>query len=191
MLSMTGFNYKEWFNNVFWPTYDSKYCGGSAKKGPKSKPLTILESKIKKIVAIENKTMESACNDVLLALQAQIKFYNDAQAKGEWQANFPMVSTWVNQERWSIEIESHSELKARHESKTCHYHDCDKETHGPRFNYCTKHLTHTTQFKQEVKASLVKNGLMKKKGETPIEWQQRLRNYILKAQEKIDNRVIG
>ena len=115
----------------FWDMYPSDLCRGSKNKGGRGKA----EESWSKHVKEPEK--------VILALQAQIKYDRDAQNKGEDVDRWPFASTWLNQGRWDVEIESHAELQQRYEGKYCSVEGCPDLTHGPRFEYCAHHLNFT------------------------------------------------
>lgn len=116
--------------DMFWATYPSDLCGGSRNKGAKGEAKKRWE-KIKD----PEKVMES--------LRAQIRYDKAAKKKGEFVSRWPMASTWLNQERWDCEIDSHYELNRRSEerekAKVCEVEGCENETHGPKFQLCTTH----------------------------------------------------
>ena len=95
------FNITEWFNNEFWPTYNAKYCGGGSRKGPKSKALVSAKKKIQS---------QEKATEVLLALREQLRFHKHELESKDWVPNFPMCVTWLNQERWTTEIDSFTEM---------------------------------------------------------------------------------
>ena len=115
----------------FWDMYPSDLCRGSKNKGGRGKA----EESWNKHVKEPEK--------VILALQAQIKYDRDAQNKGEDVDRWPFASTWLNQGRWDVEIESHADLQQRYEGKYCSVEGCPDLTHGPRFEYCAHHLNFT------------------------------------------------
>lgn len=98
---MTDFNFNEWFE-LFWNTYpkDLLHNTKGAKEGP-------WRDKLK----LKVKTLEDA-EKILAALREQMRYRRKLKEKGEhktkWQ--FPMVSVWCNQCRWSEEIPSYTEI---------------------------------------------------------------------------------
>ena len=106
---------------TFWATYPLN----SFKKGAKSKAKKAYDKKVK--------TQEQAYM-VIEALRAQMRYRKESIAKGTWMPDFCMPSTWMNQDRFDIEIPSHSEIKA----KTATNCKCGaKADFGPRFgNLC-------------------------------------------------------
>jgi hypothetical protein len=114
--------------DTFWSIYPSDLCGGSRNKGVKSKAKESWDKHVKDP------------EKVIMAVQAQIRYDREALNKGEKPYRWPFAATYINQARWEVEIESHSELKQRHEAKFCAVDNCNEPTHGPRFSCCTYHL---------------------------------------------------
>lgn len=171
---------QDWFNNEFWPLYDAKYCGGGSKKGPKSKALESCKKKIK--------TPEKAL-EVILALREQIRYFNKAQSMGKWQPNFPMVMTWVNQERWTTEIDSFTDGVNPIPQELGRCEMCSKPVHGPKYNRCGEHLNYE-EHKEKTINWLKDKGLMKLKTESAHEWHMRCREHIVECKSKISERFI-
>lgn len=147
---------EDWFPTwfaTFWGVYNGKkLCGNSTKKGPKTKALESAKRKVK--------TKEKA-KVIIDALRAQIRYHEECKRKGDWQPNFPMVMTWVNQERWSTEIDSHSDIQDKriNPSKQCAEPGCNKPVIGPRYPSCAFHETYTEEVQQEEREWLARHGL--------------------------------
>jgi len=85
----------------FWSSYPNRKGKGAAAK------------KYEKIDADTHKT-------ILLAIEAQKRYRAAAKKTGEFMPEWCMPATWLNQQRWLDEIESHAELKEKKASKVCH-----------------------------------------------------------------------
>ncbi len=100
---MSDFSTEEWFCNILWPTYPRGLCN---RIGSKSKALLSAKSKVKN---------ETDANILIAGLREQIRYYQKIKKSGahgsEW--TLPMLSTWLNGERWTDEIPSHYELKQK------------------------------------------------------------------------------
>jgi len=57
---------------------------------------------------------------VMLAIQAQSRYRAAAAKQNEFVAEWCNTQTFINQQRWYDEIESHAELKEKSEAKKCH-----------------------------------------------------------------------
>jgi len=105
------FNLQIWFDG-FWAMYEPKLCKGQAQlKGAKSMAFKAAQKHIKD---------EETAKKALMALAAQKKYFFECPD----HPRFPMVATWLNQERWTTDIDSHAELKERVSGKKCR---CGKE----------------------------------------------------------------
>jgi len=106
---MADFTITEWFESTLWLTYPRSLCN---RIGAKSLALASAKSKIKD---------EADANKVLSALREQIRYYSKIKKTGahgsEWK--MPMLSTWLNGERWTDEIPSHYELKQKQAKEFC------------------------------------------------------------------------
>ena len=108
---MSEFDFDLWFDG-FWSLYDSKYCGGSAQKGAKTAAKAAAKKKVKG---------EAQGKEIYASLVAQKRYFDDCIKNNQFHARFPMASTWLNQERWSVEIDSHAEMRemAKGEPRSC------------------------------------------------------------------------
>lgn len=119
---MTEQSFNDWYE-IFWQTYPKDLLHG--KKGAKEGPFK------EKLRGFKQEKRD----DILFSLREQVRYYRKLKNAGEDKTKwcFPMVSVWVNQARWSEEIESHAELQEKIEAKSC---KCGKPVHGPRFTEC-------------------------------------------------------
>lgn len=145
--------FAEWWP-IFWGTYNWKHIGmdGSAQKGPRSKALEIAKRKVR--------SREKA-QEILTSLREQIRFREHMVKLGNKQARFPMVTVWLNQERWSTEIDSYSETReaALKPAKQCSTPGCNKPVIGPRYPSCAFHETYTEEVQREERDWLARHGL--------------------------------
>ena len=81
---------------------------------------------------------------VMLAIEAQSRYRVAAKKSGEFVAEWCNTQTFINQERWYDEIESHHELQQRAEAKICCIPDCQQPTIGNRFAVCEHHYQFDT-----------------------------------------------
>lgn len=120
--------FEDWFYGCdgvvgFWDLYDKKYTDNcSIKKGSKIKALTAAKSSCKRALkhCKEVKTEEDffiKCNG---ALRAQQKYWEDAKRHKKWMPWFPHAVTWLNGDRWDIEVDSHADLREQADSKPFH-----------------------------------------------------------------------
>lgn len=69
----------------------------------------------------------------ILALEAQERFRRDERAAGEKPPQPVMLTVWLNNGRWGLDIGSHAELKQRVASQKC---KCGRDVMGPSFDKC-------------------------------------------------------
>ena len=119
-------SFEDWYE-IFWQTYPKDLLHG--KRGAKE---GAFKTKLKNLKPEKR-------DEILASLREQIRYYRKLKNSGEHETKwcFPMVSVWVNQNRWSEEIDSHYELqeKIRAESRQC---KCGKEVLGPKFTECAE-----------------------------------------------------
>jgi len=94
----SDFNFDQWFE-TFWQCYSSRFCSGD--KGPKKKAKEAAAKKVK------DAQIAKKCD---LALEAQKRFYLIKKKRAEFVPNFPQVTKWFNQEYWTKEIPSLTEV---------------------------------------------------------------------------------
>ena len=157
-----------------WSAYDGKLlCGNSTRKGSKTNALKAYKAKVKD---------QLKADKILFALVEQKKFHTKEVNKGEFVPNFPMVSVWLNQDRFDTEIDKEPTPQEKIKNiVVCSVEGCQNEVRGPRFNVCFNHVSNNHEQKEKVMKTLRDNGLMKRKDETREEWIQRM-----KAQAKIN-----
>jgi hypothetical protein len=165
-----------------WVAYDGKVlCGNSSKKGSPENALNSYKKKIKDQVFADK---------VLFALIEQKKHHVKEVAKGEFVANFPMVSVWLNQSRWSIEIDKEPTHEERSKNiAICCVEGCQNEVRGPKFDVCFNHVSNNPQQKEKVIQTLRESGLMKTKSESREEWIERMKKQAKLNINKIHDRV--
>ena len=104
--------FDDWFLR-FWSMYDKKYTDNcSPKKGSKAKAKRAAKNCLKRALKDRHcATDEDFYTLANNALSAQKKYWDDAQRLKKWMPNFPHVSTWFNDDRWDIDLDSHAELR--------------------------------------------------------------------------------
>ena len=106
--------FDEWFEK-FWAMYDKKYTDNcSPKKGSKTKAKRAAQNALKR--ALRSKQMateQEFCEMCTRELDSQKRYWDDAKRLKKWMPNFPHVSTWFNDERFSMELDSHAELREK------------------------------------------------------------------------------
>jgi len=112
--------------DTFWSVYPNKKGKGAARKA------------FEKVM--DGNDEEALFKDIMLALEAQKKYRNEARSSGEFMPPWKHPSTWLNQECWQDEIDSHADLKQRAVLSQCLVEGCMSEVHGSRFQYCGHHL---------------------------------------------------
>lgn len=158
--------------DLFWSLFPADLCRGAKNKGGKGKARESWDKHVK------DPEM------VVSALQAQIRYDRDAKNKGEDVMRWPFASTWLNQSRWDVEIESHAELQQRHEAKFCH---CGRETHGPTFNECAFHLNFDANGKFKIRTGTTENGNKTFIGQMVNELREYARTHVLDHKSARDN----
>lgn len=175
---------KKWFNEEFWPLYQSfvktpqptKY-----KAGAKGEAL--------KKVLRENPSKELR-ERVLMAIREQIRHrtgfykksgsmqrYNEVTVYQKFYSNRHAV-TWWNQMGWEDEIPGSVEIEDfergdRPVQKVCVNSECNLPSMGPKIDWCETHHPDTRGFEPLLKAKLKEMGLWKLKDETIEQWQMR------------------
>ena len=171
----------------FWNMYggrDAKLCEGTKNKGPKGKALESWKKNVENVVEPEK---------VLLALEAQVRFDKAAKAAGKWVSRWPMAVTWLNQNRWDCEIESHEQLQTQtREAKQCEMEGCNEPVLGPRYKLCSTHLTRSTPVWEQDKqlmAEFLGREVQREDGES---WGSASRRWWQeRGREMIARRLIG
>jgi hypothetical protein len=161
-MKMAIFDITQWFEQTFWPTYPRDLCND--KPGSKSKALTSAKSKIKS---------EDKANQVISGLRDQMRFYrklrNARKHESEWRMG--MVSTWLNGERWTDEIGSHTHLADSLRKTKC---KCGADTQIKTLciDCYNKKVDHWTL--PIMREYYVRNKLARRPDETFEQWRQRL-----------------
>jgi len=108
----------------FWMTYPGKRV---------AKPKC--QEKYDKLTDEEHK-------EVMLAIQAQVRYRAAAAKTGEFVATWCNSQTFINQSRWYDEVPSHSALKERADAKLCIVQGCSEPVHAPKEAraYCLHHF---------------------------------------------------
>ncbi|MFV2057331.1 MAG: hypothetical protein ACC707_12740 [Thiohalomonadales bacterium] len=114
--------------------------------------------------------------DILIAgLREQIRYYRKIKKTGahssEW--NLPMLSTWINGERWTDEIPSHYELKQKQNTEKC---ACGEKADIRDLCWgCYCKATGTEDWREKrIWDYFIKNNLAQQPNETKAVWIQRL-----------------
>jgi len=81
-----------------------------------------------------DKLSDDEHKEVMLAIQAQVRYRACLEKTGTWIENWVNSQTFINQSRWYDEIPSHSALKEKSEAKKCH---CGEEYPCPTHFYAT------------------------------------------------------
>lgn len=111
----------------------------------------------------------------ILAIDAQKRYRRQAEAAGDWQADWKMPSTWLNGYCWDDEIPSHLDIKKAPPLGTCGENGCPNKIHGPKFTKCAYHLSTSSENFQALRDFYKSKGLGKKQGESRDEWLNRLK----------------
>jgi len=158
----------------FWDCYDGRLlCGTNSKKGAKSQALKVYKKKVK------DQNFATYALNALIAQKKQHAIFKRKSEKDQsfWVPNFPMVSTYINQERWDTELDDLSEAESNSkrisELSKCSIAGCDEEVHGQKFKECSHHTTANGKFKNEMINNLKKMGVMKLKDETMPDYIER------------------
>jgi hypothetical protein len=173
-----------WFNDEFWPLYQSfvktpfptKYKAGTKgealKKILRENPSSDLRDRMLSAVREQIKHRKTIYNKAGSAQR-----YNEITAYQKFYSNRHAV-TWLNQMGWEDEIpgtteveelESGNEIKA----KICCHKDCNEPTEGQGIDWCFEHYPDTLGYTKMMKDWLKKHGLWKTKEETIEQWQAR------------------
>jgi len=83
-------------------------------------------------------TEEDLYKKCILAMEAQSRFRKAERAANENVPQPIILTRWLNNGYWGLDIGSHSELKSKVAASKCR---CGCEVHGPGFTVCTEHLT--------------------------------------------------
>jgi hypothetical protein len=155
---------KNWFESELWPTYPRDLCNRIG-----SKPVA-LKSALK---MVKNK---SDATIVIEGLREQMRYLRKLKKSGahdsEWK--LPMLSTWLNQERWGDEIPSHYELQKKLEPKLCR---CGSEVMvSDLCSVCYEKIVAKTDWRViRCREFYVANGLGIKHTESRQQWLARLK----------------
>ena len=91
-----------------------------------------------------DKLSEEEHKEVMLGIQAQLRFRIEAKKSGEFMAEWCNSQTFINQQRWYDEIGSHAELKEKRAEKECCIQGCSEPVHAQadRKQYCYHHYSY-------------------------------------------------
>ena len=120
---------KDWFIHQFWPVYPSKFCRNG--KGSRQQALNSM---------LKHNPNEDERRRILGNLKAQV--LNDKKnPERKWWC---IGVTYVNNQMWEDEIESHDEV-IEGVKKFCH---CGEPTIGEKYSVCVKHTeSHAARLK--------------------------------------------
>ena len=120
---------KDWFIHQFWPVYPSKFCRNG--KGSRQQALNSM---------LKHNPDEDERRRILGNLKAQV--LNDKKnPERKWWC---IGVTYVNNQMWEDEIESHDEV-IEGVKKFCH---CGEPTVGEKYSVCAKHTeSHAARLK--------------------------------------------
>jgi hypothetical protein len=87
---------------------------------------------------------EEEHKEVMLGIQAQLRYRVEAKKSGEFMAEWCNSQTFINQQRWYDEIGSHAELKEKRAEKECCIQGCSEPVHAQadRKQYCYHHYSY-------------------------------------------------
>ena len=94
----------------FWATYPRRVGKGAALKS------------WEKLNPDDNLTQE-----ILLAIQAQIRWKHEAKKTGEFVPDWCHPATWLNQQRYLDELGSYVELREKHPANECAAEGCKNQ----------------------------------------------------------------
>ena len=96
-----------------------------------------------------DKLTEDEHKEVMLGIQAQLRYRVEAKKAGEFMPEWCNTQTFINQQRWYDEIGSHAELKEKRVEKECCIQGCSEPVHAPtdKRQYCYHHYSHDSSGK--------------------------------------------
>jgi hypothetical protein len=107
-----------------------------------------------------DKLSEEEHKEVMLGIQAQLRYRVEAKKSGEFMAEWCNSQTFINQQRWYDEIGSHAELKEKRAEKECCIQGCSEPVYAPNGEVdmeggraCEYHLVFTPKGKLRAKKS--------------------------------------
>ena len=160
----------EWFLTYFWQTYPGDLCGGNRNKGSRG---VALKSMLRVLPEQEER------DRMLANLQAQIRFDRQAGKTSDQVYRWPYCVTYINQRKYDDELESSTTIMNRITSgpAICSRNGCDRETQGSGVPYCDSCNEKKADPEiYELKINWLKNNnLLKKKGESVIQYSVRCR----------------
>lgn len=119
----------------FWAGYPVKKGKGAARKAYEK--------------ALKGNDKRELHKDILLAIEAQKRYRNEAQSAGEFIPQWKHPATWINQECWYDEIKSHAELRQDSQPPTiCEMPDCSEPVHVT--GRCAYHYCQTVPYSQHI-----------------------------------------
>jgi len=146
---------------LFWSTYPSDLCN---RKGSRK----VAEQKWDKLDA-------EVQQQILVNLRELMRVDRKLKKMGEFVAKWPMVSTWLNQERWQDIVDIRQSEDMPVECSKC---ACGQPTNIGRLCWTCYEKLNPTDFTLQ-KAALRNAGLTKREGETRQEWNLRCKEYCL------------
>lgn len=155
----------------FWSVYPKRVGKGAARKAW-DKAMTGCDA-------------EALSLEIMLAVDVQKRYRQEAEAAGEFLPPWKHPSTWLNQECWLDEVPSVAALKERQKLAQCSVSGCMNEIHGPSFRVCAEHVSDTMGYTLILKRYMMDNGLWKLENESMQEWRERCRTQGLKLMAEI------
>ena len=163
---------QEWFIHEFWPVYPSKFCRNG--KGSRQQALNSM---------LKHSPDEDERQRILGNLKAQV--LNDKKNPDrKWWC---IGVTYVNNQMWEDEIESHDEV-IEGVKKFCH---CGEPTIGEKYSVCAKHTeSHAARLKM---MHILKQIGVAKPGQSLQELSKASREYLRQSggSRKLFNQMIS
>ena len=150
----------------FWEQYPHRVSKGAA---------------IKSFEKVIKEHGDEVLETILLAIQAQKRYRNEALSADQFVPNWKMPATWLNQRCWEDEIPSHARLKEIIDQKKCSMDDCENSVMGDRFDVCEEHYADKYCDFEDNKNFLKQHNLYKTKNESLKEWRDRCREHLEKT----------
>jgi len=90
-----------------------------------------------------DKLTDEEHKEVILGIQAQIRYRSEAHNAREFVPEWCNSQTFINQQRWYDEIGSHAELKEKAIQRQCSIEGCSEPVHTPKGKnqYCYRHYS--------------------------------------------------
>ena len=149
---------------VFWSTYPADLCN---RKGSR-----------KKAEIIWDKLTTEIQDQILVNMRELMRVDRKCRKAGEFVPRWPMVTTWLNGERWEdiTDIKQSHEMPATEKTK-CNCGAFAEVRGGECFNCFYKRTGLKKENDSFLNGHLIKIGFGRREGETRAEWNKRCREH--------------